>query len=243
MRPADLPKTETLQFVLEYLPSTRSRILEVGCGDGELAFRLQCLGHQVIALDSSPEAVQQAKQIGVDARIAQWPHFEDEPFNLILFTRSLHHIHPLSKAVDQASVLLEQSGLVVIEDFAFDEPTSSIVVWFYDILSLLDACNKLSLKDESLGKELLLGGGDLEIWRRNHDHDLSSWPVMSAVVKDAFEPVVETSAPYLYRYVCPLLEDNDDGYAIASRVLEMEKRLAKIGAENLVGRRFVGRKE
>jgi SAM-dependent methyltransferase len=242
MQPASLPTTETLRFVLEHIPSTPARVLEVGCGDGELALRLQSLGHQVIALDSSTEAVHQAKQVGVDARVAQWPQFEEEPFNAILFTRSLHHIHPLSKAVEQANALLKQSGLVLVEDFAYDEAAPFIVEWFYGILALLDACNKLSLKDESLCKELLLGGGDIEIWHRNHDHDLSSGSVMLAALRGAFEPVVETSAPYLYRYLCPLLEDDDDGYAIASRVLEMEKRLASIGGLNLVGRRFVGRK-
>jgi SAM-dependent methyltransferase len=243
MRPADLPTTETLRFVLEHLPSGRTRILEVGCGNGRLALCLQRLGHQVIALDSSAEAVQEAKQAGVDARCARWPRFEEGPFDVILFSRSLHHIHPISGAVEQANLLLEPAGLVVVEDFAFDEATPFVVDYFYDILSLLNACNQLSLKDEGFGKELLLGGGGLEVWRRNHDHELNSWPVMLDLLKGAFGPVIETSAPYLYRYLCPMLADNDSGYSIAARVLEMERRLANVVAEALIGRRFVGRKE
>lgn len=79
MRSSDISTSETLAFVLGNLPQGPLRILEVGCGSGELAGSLCDLGHKLVAVDSSPEPVEAAKQLGVDARLAHFPDFEDEP--------------------------------------------------------------------------------------------------------------------------------------------------------------------
>jgi len=48
MRPLDIPTNQTLEFVQAHLPASPARVLEIGCGNGELAHRLQVLGHQII---------------------------------------------------------------------------------------------------------------------------------------------------------------------------------------------------
>lgn len=244
MRPSNLPTTETLSFVRKHLTAPPSQVLEVGCGNGELASRLQVLGYRVIALDSSVEAVRQTKALGVDARTGEWPNvnLEVESVDVILFTRSLHHIHPLQKALHQAERVLRPDGLVLIEDFAFDELSQPVLGWFYDVLKLLNASGRLELDQESFCRDLLLGGADPEIWRRHHDHDLHPWSLIISTLKIAFEPIIETSAAYLYRYLCPLLESSEGGHRIATRVLEMENELEMITPGRLIGRRFVGRK-
>jgi len=243
MRSLDIPTNQTLEFVQAHLPSAPARLLEIGCGNGELARRLQVLGHQIIGIDSSPEAVREARQLGVDVRIAQWPEFDAKPFDAILFTRSLHHIHHLDEAIVKAASLLKPSGRIIVEDFAFDEIDRATVEWFYGILALLNNCGKLILNDkDSFGKALLRGNGDFEIWHRDHDHDLHSAVKMFSALKNNFNPLAETSAPYVYRYLHLLLEDDETGYAIASQVFDLEKRLAQTGAIKLIGRRFVGRK-
>jgi len=132
---------------------------------------------------------------------------------------------------------------ILVEDFAFGEIDRATVEWFYGILALLNTCGRLNLDDEdSFGKALLRGNGDFEIWHREHDHDLHSAVKMFSVLKNYFDPLAETSAPYVYRYLHPLLEDDAQGYAITSQVFDLEKRLAQTGAIKLIGRRFVGRK-
>lgn len=42
--------------------------------------------HEVVAIDSSTEGIEHAKRLGVDARVADFPDFEEEPFDVILFT-------------------------------------------------------------------------------------------------------------------------------------------------------------
>lgn len=244
MRPLDIATNETLKFVQTHLSTTPSRILEIGCGHGELAQRLQSLGHQIVAIDSSPAAVHEARRLGVDARVAQWPEFAEQPFDVILFTRSLHHISPLDAALEKAAAALKPSGWVIVEDFAFDEIDRATVEWFYSVLALLHTCGRLILEvEDGFGKALWQGNGDFEIWHREHDHDLHAAVKMLSALKNEFISQLEVPAPYLYRYLCPLLEKNEAGCNIADQVLVSEKRMAQTGAIKFIGRRFVGMKK
>lgn len=238
----DVPTNETLEFVLKYLPNRDSRILEIGCGNGELALALQNLGFQMVAVDSSAEAVENTKRLGVDARIAEFPNFDESAFDAILFTRSLHHIHELAETVEKTHQLLKPNGLVMLEDFAFDEINDATMEWLYGVTSLLDAAEQLNLEEDNFAKDLLLAKGNYQVWQENHHHDLHSAPTMFAELEKRFTPIAKTSAPYLYRYLCLLLNQNPNGPALAAQILALEKRMANLGKIDLIGRRFVGRK-
>src|SRR5258708_18040881 len=103
MRPSEIQTDETLKFVLESILTNGQCILEIGCGNGEVARRIQEFGHAVIALDSSQEAVETSKRLGVDARWAEFPRFDEAPFDAIVFTRSFHHIRSRGPAIDQTA--------------------------------------------------------------------------------------------------------------------------------------------
>jgi 2-polyprenyl-3-methyl-5-hydroxy-6-metoxy-1,4-benzoquinol methylase len=68
MHPREVALRETLTFVQQHLPDSR-HLLEVGCGSGELAARLHQQGHHIIALDSDAAVIEQARQLGIDARV------------------------------------------------------------------------------------------------------------------------------------------------------------------------------
>ena len=87
-----------MEFVAGALPGPGLRLLEVGAGSGELARALVDAGHSVVAVDASEKAVASARELGVDARHADWHDFDDGTFDAILFTRSLHHIDRLQQA-------------------------------------------------------------------------------------------------------------------------------------------------
>ncbi len=57
--------------VLELLnPQPGERILDVGCGDAVLSDKIREAGASVVGIDSSPDMVEAAKRLGVDARLA-----------------------------------------------------------------------------------------------------------------------------------------------------------------------------
>jgi SAM-dependent methyltransferase len=52
------------------LRSVRGRVLDAGCGAGRVALKLEARGHEVVAIDNSPLAVDVARRRGVsDARV------------------------------------------------------------------------------------------------------------------------------------------------------------------------------
>lgn len=242
MVPTDLPVDEIVAFVLSHLSRSQMRILDVGCGNGLVASRLQAHGQTVVAIDESPEIVQAANASGVAARIAAWPSFEDDPFDIILFAASLHHIHPLTEAVEQAHRLLLPSGLIIVEDFAWDDIDMITAEWFYGVVRLLASCKVVSVEGDSFVAELAKSGGEFTCWQHSHDHELHTITAMWSTLQTRFHKLSETKVPYLYRYLCPVLPENDIGYRVASQVLELEGRLANLDTIPLIGRRFVGRK-
>lgn len=242
MRPIDLAVNETVAFILDHIAPPPLRILDVGCGTGLVAHRLQAHGYDVIAIDESAELVEQARALGVTARVAAWPSFADTPFDVILFARSLHHIHPLAEAVERAHQLLVPSGRVIVDEFAWAEIDPVAAEWFYGITRLLDSCQVLLAKEHSFVTELLQSSGELAFWRQSHEHDLHTVPAMWSALRARFQVLSETRAPCLYRYLCPVLMENADGYAIAVQVLDLERRLAQLGTITLVGHRLVGEK-
>ena len=146
MVPIDLPVDEIVAFVLPHLSNPQMRILDVGCGNGLVANCLQAHGHTVVAIDESPEMVRAANALGIAAKVATWPSFEDAPFDIILFAASLHHIHPLGEAVEQAFHLLVPSGLVIVEEFAWDDIDAIAAEWFYGVVRLLVSCQVVTME-------------------------------------------------------------------------------------------------
>lgn len=240
MRPSQIQISETLRFVRASLPSHTSRILEIGCGSGELAKQLHDLGHKVVAIDAWREAVERAQRLGVDARQARFPDFEDEAFDVILFTRSLHHIRPLAPALDQARHLLKPSGLLVVEDFAYSDRSEFTGAWFYRVLRILESCNVLLPAEHSIGRELLTAGDSLSLWRK-HAHKINSGPEVLQAITERFKVLEVKLVPYLYRYVAAMVSDDEHGGQIIACLLDLEKETGAEVEHFLIGRRLVAK--
>lgn len=238
MRPKDVQTGETLRFVLEILPGAGQRILEVGCGDGELAKELRDRGHEVVAIDSEADRVEEARGRGVDARHANFPDFDGAEFDAVLFTRSLHHIRPLAPAVGRAHELLKPAGRLVVEDFAFGEAAEATAAWFYRLLRLLEACAALAPAEDSFGRKLLNGGGGFSLWRE-HAHEINSPRELAEALGRRFEVLETKPAPYLYRYVADMAADTDAGGQAVASVLALEEATGRLNVGHLIGRRFV----
>jgi len=223
----------TLSFVLGVIGSEASRVLEVGAGSGELAAHLASRGHRVLAVDSSLDAVLEARTRGVDARHVAWPDFAGGPFDFVLFTRSLHHIGPLEQALRRASEVLTLDGRAVVEDFAFHDAGRETVHWFRENLEKLRP--EMRGDGRSFACRLLDANDPIDEWTRDADH-FHSAEAMREALNDVFEIEMESAVPYVYRYLEPLLP--------ASRVAEFaeaETEAIAQGSIRPLGRRYVAR--
>jgi len=101
------------QAVAEVAPA---RVLEVGCGPGELAERIQReLGASVVAIDISPRMVELARARGVDARMgdAQSLPFGDGKFDCVVAAWMLYHVPSVERALAECARVLSLGGRFV----------------------------------------------------------------------------------------------------------------------------------
>ena len=162
MSPRDVPTEETLVFLRAVLPAPPLRVLEVGCGRGDLAVRLRDLGYAVTALDVAPDAVGHARAAGLDAVEADFLAYDAEPVDVVLFSHSLHHIHPPEAAVARAAALTRPGGLVVGEEFARERIDAETAAWQADVEVLLGEVGLLPEVDGSPADD------PLARWREHH---------------------------------------------------------------------------
>lgn len=237
----DVAMEHTLRFVERALPVRVARVLEIGCGDGRLARRMNGRADELIAIDVDPACVAAARARGVDARVADWMTFDGGCFDAILFTRSLHHIAPLEAAVDRAAHHLLQPGTLIVEDFAFAEIAPTPVGWLCGVGRALRDEGVVDLSRSSFVAELLASDEPLEVWRRHHGSDgnqIHTADAMSAAIRARFAGVHEESAPYLYRYLCGVLS-GPDAAENAARLLDSEKQWIRRGGMVAFGRRWI----
>jgi SAM-dependent methyltransferase len=103
----------TFQIVSRLAPGA---ILEVGCGQGELAARFACkLRAAIIAVDLSERMVELARGRGVDARIAdvQQLPFADDAFDCVIAAWMLYHVPDLDRAFGEIARVLRPGGHLV----------------------------------------------------------------------------------------------------------------------------------
>jgi phosphinothricin acetyltransferase len=239
-RPLDVALGDTLSFLVEALGTRSRRVLEVGCGDGTLAARLSGLGHEMTAIDISPEAVQTARARGVPAIQADFNQYDSGRYEVVLFTRSLHHIHPLPAAVDRAHRLLEPDGLLVADDFAVDQADRATAAFFDDARALLEAAGALALHEEHLTRT-----DPLERWREAHARHgpMHSGPSMREAIAARFEILSASAVPYLFRYLVPRMRDSAEGHRLVSALREQEQLRIAQGLIRPVGLRIVARRK
>ena len=228
----------THDFVKRFLPSEGGRILEVGCGAGELAGHLLKDGYAVVAIDIDCDSIAAAQRLGVDARVATWPDFNGGQFDAVLFTRSLHHIHPLDESVGHAAKSLAEGGCIIVEDFAYDSVDEKTLRWFRSTIRVLEATGLLIVGDEFLEK-ILSKTETLNAWRQDHEHDLHTATEIGAQLEKIFSRVIRENALYYFRYIAGAIAPSDKRDVILQAFTEQEETMAADGSIVPLGRRFV----
>lgn len=216
------------------------RVLEVGCGPGVLAERLQRDGIDLIAIDASEEQVAEARARGVPAIVSDFLAFESPPFDAVLFTRSLHHIAPLEAGIARIRALVRPGGLVVADEFAHDEIDASTAAWFWDLQAVLESCGALAPDvprrhhghggrhghDGHHRKDGPPASDPLERWRDRHLHEppLHAARAMIEALENAFELRTPERLPYLHRYFSDRVEPGEGGRRLFLQVRDLERR-------------------
>jgi SAM-dependent methyltransferase len=154
------------------LPPPPARVLEVGCGGGELARALAADGYDVVAVDpNAPEGP-------IFRRMTIEKLGDEGPFDAAVASLSLHHVDDLGVVAARVRSLLEPGAPFVVREFAWDlvdEPTAR---W-------------------DCGRRGLDGG--LAEWQEEHD-DLHGFAALRAALDAHFTEHSFEWGPYLAEF-------------------------------------------
>jgi 2-polyprenyl-3-methyl-5-hydroxy-6-metoxy-1,4-benzoquinol methylase len=122
-KPLDLYAQTKYDILLDYLAGCRGlRVLNAGCGSGELSLRLAAAGHTVVGIDPEPRYVELARrnaaaQPGADCHfeVASIENYRGgAEFDCAVSTDVLEHIEDDRTAFDRLVRLVRPGGLVLI---------------------------------------------------------------------------------------------------------------------------------
>jgi SAM-dependent methyltransferase len=240
VKATDVAADELAGFVRRFVPERQVSVLEVGCGDGELAAALIVHGYDVTAIDRSPGAVAAARTRGVPAQEADVLTFSGGPYDVVVFSRTLHEVGDVDGALRQVERLLPLGGVLVIDEFARDWVDRSTASFFYDVCHLLDATSVLS---PPVGDE---DEDPLTRWEREYGRLRENpRPGADEIVERArqrFDVLVSEAHPYLYRHIGQWLQDDGPGEMVLGRLRAVEMRRITRGDLRPIGLRLVARK-
>jgi SAM-dependent methyltransferase len=167
---------EVLEFVVRELPSPPARVLELGCGDGELAHALAAAGYTVLGIDpDAPEGP-------IFRRSAIEELDEPGPFDAVVASRSLHHVHDLAAGLDKVAALLRPGGVFVVDEFGWER---------------LDAASAERV------------GIPLDEWQDEHE-ELHTAEAMRRELDERFTRRSLSAEPYLYRESRSLVSEEEE---------------------------------
>ena len=115
-----MPRDLVFAAVAEAAPGL---VLEVGCGEGELAQRMTVeLDAAVIAIDQSERMAELARARGVDARVGdvQDLPFADASFDVVVAAWMLYHVPDLDRGIGELARVLRPGGRLVAATNASD---------------------------------------------------------------------------------------------------------------------------
>lgn len=125
----NVPRYEELQrATIEAIPFAPARVLELGVGTGETTRRLleRFPEAAVTGLDSTPEMVFRARELGIEVRLARMEDpLPDGPWDLVVSVLTIHHLRADGKR-DLFRRVREQSRALVFGDVVEVDPERRI---------------------------------------------------------------------------------------------------------------------
>lgn len=230
----DIRIRSSLDFIIDALGEAPGRVLEVGCGSGLLSAALLSRGIEVTSIDASLSSIDKARTAGVPAIHTDFLEFEDQPFNAIVFARSLHHVAQLEKCIDHAAALLLHGGIVVIDEFDCEAMSEQTARWFFTMKMVLRGSSRDS------GPQTGVNESALPLWEAEH-RDIHSWTTIASALLQKFDTIRNSECAYLYRYLAQYLEHGDQRIVLTEAIYSLESQLIAAGLMQACGRQLIAR--
>jgi len=202
-----------LEFVREHLPAPPARVLDVGCGQGELTTALDVAGYDVLGIDPLAPPGELFRRLKLE------DIEESELFEGIVAGFSLHHVRDLDAGLDRIAGLLPPGGVLAVDEFAWDRLDDTTLDWLYGQRHALAAAGhgEAPASRDELRSE----------WEAEH-LGLHGFAALREGIDARFEERAFAWTPFLHRLVG----------GVATEVLE--QALIDTGAIQALGFRYAG---
>jgi ubiquinone/menaquinone biosynthesis C-methylase UbiE len=111
-------------FVIAALPPPPARVLEVGCGHGDLARALDVAGYDVLAIDPDAPEGPIFRRTAIEELDAA------ERFDAAVAAYVLHHVESLDVALARIAAVLDPGGRLLVEEFGWDLADDASLEWY-----------------------------------------------------------------------------------------------------------------
>jgi SAM-dependent methyltransferase len=202
------------EFARQHLPAPPARLLEIGCGRGELTTALAVAGYEILGIDP-------AAPTGDLFRRLMLEDLDDPgPYDGVLAAFSLHHIRDLDAALGKIVSLLAPGGVFVVDEFAWDLLDGRTLDWLHGQRGALAAAGR----GEAPGSSDELRAD----WEAEH-LGLHGEQALRSALAARFEERAFVRTPFLHRLLG----------GVSTEVLE--QALVDAGAIKALGFRWAGR--
>ena len=219
------------EFVLGQIGDSPTRVLEVGCGEGELTLALARAGHSVIAID--PRAPE-----GPIFRRARIEEFSDPSrFDHVVAILSLHHVEDLGVALGNIADLLRTGGSLVVVEFAWDRIDEATARWARERLPAASPSERPSWLERCCGGRARGGEGECHDHGDHAEAHFAEWAGKESL-HDSRQVRAELERYFVERFfewVPYLYPDLGDGVSEANESAAIES-----GTINATAFRYVG---
>ncbi len=116
-------KKSNIDILMESLDLKGKNVIDIGCGDGELAHRMAAAGARVTGIDPNPKRIDRARAEGSSGAAFQEGKAEalpcpDGSVDVAIFFNSLHHVPvaAMDKALAEAARVLKPGGILYVSE-------------------------------------------------------------------------------------------------------------------------------
>ena len=114
--PIDMEEKVMFDLLKEYCPKG-SKVLDIGCGSGEITLEISKLGYKTEGVDFSPIAIEKAKNNGIECRVidvdAGLP-YEDNQFDAVWMGDVIEHVFDPVFVLKEINRVVRNNGLLLL---------------------------------------------------------------------------------------------------------------------------------
>lgn len=181
-------KEEFVEKLMDLVPLTGMKVLEIGCGSGSRSVKIAAHCESLNAIDPNSESITAAtiqnssSNITYGQGVAEHLDFDNHTFDCVIFTLSLHHvpIPQMSTAINEAIRVSKSGGRIV-----FLEPTHQGS--FFESEILFGASDGDERKEKAYAYAALLSN--------THYTEIAEIPDETVFTFDSAEDFIQTFKP------------------------------------------------